>query len=112
MGGAWGGDGQIEADSRVLMGYAKPVGGYGALADGAGLIGYPSFTSDGISCACCYDPNLKQGGAIELQSIVPRASGRWKITKLTHKLSAYMTGGGSWNTAIEAAYIGGGNNAK
>ena len=102
----------IDDDTMVLMEYDKPRGDNVPLSVETGLIGYPSFTSDGIACSCFYDPNLKQGGAIELQSIVPRASGRWKITKLTHKLSAYMTGGGSWNTAIEAAYIGGGNNAK
>lgn len=97
----------IDDDTMVLMSYDTPRGESVPLSVDTGLIGYPSFTSDGISCSCFYDPNLKQGGVIEVQSIVPRASGRWKITKLTHNLEAYTTGGGAWRTDIEAAYIGG-----
>ena len=102
----------IDDDTMVLMEYDKPRGEVVPLSAGNGLIGYPSFTSDGISFSCFYDPNLKQGGVVEIQSIVPRASGRWKINKLVHNLTAYTSGQGKWNTAIDATYIGGGSNGK
>ena len=99
----------IDDDSMILMPYDKPrSGGAVLLTPEIGLIGYPSFTSDGISFSCFFNPNLKQGGQVKIESIVPRASGYWKITKLSHKLTAYRTGGGSWYSSVDAAYIGGG----
>lgn len=73
-----------------------------------GLIGYPTFNQDGISCKCLYNPDLIYGGLIKVESIVPRASGTWRITKLTHSLSAYVPGGGNWESQIEAMYNDGG----
>lgn len=67
-----------------------------------GLIGYPTFNQDGISCRCLFNPNLRHHGLIEVQSIVPRASGIWKINGLSHSISAYQPSGGSWETQIEA----------
>ena len=99
----------IDDDSMILMTYDKPrSGGAVLLTPETGLIGYPSFTSDGISFSCFFNPNLKQGGQVKIESIVPRASGYWKITKLSHRLTAYRTGGGSWYSSVDAAYIGGG----
>ena len=99
----------IDDDSMILMPYDKPrFGGAVLLTPETGLIGYPSFTSDGISFSCFFNPNLKQGGQVKIESIVPRASGYWKITKLSHRLTAYRTGGGSWYSSVDAAYIGGG----
>lgn len=69
-----------------------------------GLIGYPTFTENGIACTCLYNPNLLYGGLIKVESIVPRASGLWRINKLTHSLSAYTPGAGSWESQIEAVY--------
>lgn len=69
-----------------------------------GLIGYPTFTQDGISCRCIFNPDLLYGGLIRVESIVPRATGTWRITKLSHSLAAYVPGGGNWESQIEAAY--------
>lgn len=69
-----------------------------------GLIGYPTFNQDGISCRCIFNPNLIYGGLIKVESIVPRASGVWRITKLTHNITAYIPGGGNWESQIEASY--------
>ena len=92
----------IDDDSMILMPYDKPrSGGAVLLTPETGLIGYPSFTSDGISFSCFFNPNLKQGGQVKIESIVPRASGYWKITKLSHRLTAYRTGGGSWYSSVD-----------
>ena len=74
------------------------------LTKNTGLIGYPTFNQDGISCKCIFNPDLIYGGLIKVESIVPRATGLWRITKLTHDLSAYNPGGGNWESQIEAAY--------
>jgi hypothetical protein len=74
------------------------------LTKNTGLIGYPTFNQDGISCKCIFNPDLIYGGLIKVESIVPRASGVWRITKLTHHITAYIPGGGNWESQIEASY--------
>ena len=69
-----------------------------------GLIGYPTFNQNGISCRCMYNPHLLYGGLIKVESLVPRASGEWRITKLTHNITACTPNGGNWESQIEAAY--------
>jgi hypothetical protein len=74
------------------------------LTKDTGMIGYPTFTQDGISCKCIFNPALAYGGLIKVESIVPRAGGVWRITKLTHSISAYVPGGGNWESQLEAAF--------
>lgn len=69
-----------------------------------GMIGYPTFNQDGISCRCIFNPDLAYGGLIKVESIVPRATGVWRITKLTHNVSAYNPGGGNWESQLEASF--------
>ena len=79
-------------------------GGTVTLSKDTGLIGYPTFTQDGISCRCLYNPALVHGGLVKVQSMVPRASGIWRITGLSHNLAADTPHGGSWESRIEAVY--------
>jgi hypothetical protein len=70
-----------------------------------GLIGHPTFSADGIECVCLFNPDVQQAGLIEVESIVPKASGTWKVTKLTHNVSSTD----QWTTEIKAEYVGGGD---
>lgn len=72
------------------------------LSKNTGLLGYPTFTQEGISCRCLFNPALAHGGLIKVESIVPRASGTWKISRLTHNIAAYLPSGGSWESRIDA----------
>jgi hypothetical protein len=72
----------------------------------SGLLGYPSFSNDGVDATCIYDGRLEIGGKVEIKSVVPKASGTWKISKLEHKLEAYVPGGGEWLTAFSAVWLG------
>lgn len=76
------------------------------IADYTGMIGYPSFSSDGIEVRCVYNKDLKVGGYINLQSILPQASGEWQITKLKHSLEAYHPNSGIWETSISGVIPG------
>ena len=71
----------------------------------SGLIGYPTFTADGISLNAFFNPDFKLKGLIRVESIVPRATGTWKITKLSHSLSAYRTDSEDWYSSIEAHWV-------
>lgn len=68
-----------------------------------GMIGYPAFNSNGINVFHEYRPHFIQGGMIEVESIVPKASGQWKIVKMTHQLQSFGAGP-NWKTYMECIY--------
>ena len=71
-----------------------------------GLLDYPKFNNDGIQLTAIFNKNFQLGGTIEVESIVPKATGVWKIVKMTHTLAANSPDNGKWQTEIEAQYIG------
>ncbi len=71
------------------------------LSKDTGLIG-STFSSEGISLACHFEKELQIGGLVEVDSIVPKASGLWKISKLSHKISANFSGSNYWESAVDA----------
>lgn len=97
----------IDDETMTLMPWDKPRGDAVLLKADSGLIGYPSFTQDGISCSCFFNPRLQLGGQVKIESEVPRASGYWKITKLSHELAAYTQG--RWASKIEGMFISDGS---
>lgn len=69
-----------------------------------GLIGYPSFSNFGIELRTLFNPDYQMFGRIEVQSIVPKASGTWQIISYDHNLTAYLPSSGPWETKITAVY--------
>lgn len=70
----------------------------------SGLIGYPTFSNQGIVLSCEYNPRIKQQGLIQVESIVPKATGTWRVIKLNHIIAANIPADGDWKTQIEAVY--------
>ena len=66
--------------------------------------GYPVISSEGVDVRCLYNERLELGGLIQVESIVPRASGIWRIIKLSHELEAFNPGGGPWESKMTAFY--------
>lgn len=93
----------MDDETWTIQPWGKPRGDAVLLKAESGMIGYPSFTQDGITCECFYNPRLQLGGQIKIESIVPRASGYWKITKLSHDLAAYTQG--RWVSRIDGMYL-------
>jgi hypothetical protein len=60
-----------------------------------GLVGYPTFDSQGyILARSFYNPGLKFGGKVTISgSDLPRANGTWGIRQLTHLLDAVQPDG-------------------
>lgn len=106
----------IDDGKFVLLPYDKgrnEEGNAVLLTPETGMLGYPSFNNDGVSVKCLYNPALELGGMVKIESIVPGASGVWKITKLSHELAAYGRQSGTWYSQIDASPIdGGGDVAK
>ena len=99
----------MDDETWIIQPWGKPRGDAVLLKAESGLIGYPSFTQDGISCECFYNPRLQLGGQIKIESIVPRASGYWKITKISHDLAAYTNG--RWVSKIDGMYLSDGTDS-
>lgn len=73
---------------------------------GTGLKGYPSFTQDGIEFLCEFDPTIELGGLVKLESVVPRASGTWKVSGMTHTLECFAPqSAGAWESRIKAVFV-------
>lgn len=85
----------------------KPNGGVVLIQGDSGQYGYPSFTNDGVQCKVYFNPSLTLGGFFELKTILPAASGIWKISKLEHKLSANKPTGGDWMTSLNGVWVQG-----
>ena len=72
-----------------------------------GLVGYPMLSDDGFTATCHFNPGLFVGSLVQLDSIVPRASGRYKVMKLVHSIVANDPDGGDWFTTIEGKFYHG-----
>lgn len=64
-----------------------------------GMIGYPSFTSNGIFVTTLMNPLVRMGGSIRVQSSLQVACGKWKVTGVFHALQSEAPGG-QWFTQI------------
>lgn len=96
----------IDDGKFIIMPMDKAIEGNAVLVDPQnGLLGYPQFSNDGIELNMIFNPNLQIGGLIKVESVVPRASGTWKVTKINSKLEAYVPNGGSWNSQVSATWV-------
>lgn len=96
----------IDDNKFVIMPKDKAIEGNAVLVDKEhGLLGYPTFNNDGIEFKCIFDPNFRIGGLVKVTSIVPRASGTWKIVSINTKLEAYIPNGGDWTSSISATWV-------
>ena len=96
----------IDDKKFVIAPMGEPMDGNAILIDkNHGLLGYPAFNNDGISFKAIFNPNFKIGGLVSIESVVPRASGVWKITKINTTLEAYIPSGGEWSSEITATWV-------
>lgn len=101
----------IDDDVMIL----SPAGGAGTKAGGGrgnavllskttGMLGYPVLSNEGIQLQALYNPAFRLGGLVRVESIVPKASGTWRIIKLTHDLAAFDPKGGPWKSQMTTYY--------
>ena len=100
-----GADLLIDDDEMILLPrQGNRKGNAVLLKKDSGLVGYPAITSNGIECKSIFNPAFRFAGLFVLESIVPKASGTWRVIKLTHKLSANDPSDGSWESSITGFY--------
>lgn len=70
-----------------------------------GLIGYPTFTQNGVRLRSLYNPNMIFGRKLEVRSQLSPACGTWVVANVNHNLDAEVTGG-QWATEVECTLFG------
>lgn len=105
---AVGADLILDDDKMILVpkdSVRKAEGSIPVISAASGMIGYPTFTNQGIQVSSFFRPELHVAAAVRVESIVPHASGVWKITQLTHNLSAHNPGSSAWETSFEGMWL-------
>lgn len=75
------------------------------VSPGTGMIGYPAFNSMGIIVTTVFNPSINFGNAIQVESSLKPACGRWICNKLQHELESEMPNG-NWFSRIQAVKPG------
>lgn len=75
------------------------------IAPDTGMIGYPQRTQQGFTVQSLFLPAVVFGGAIQVESDITQANGKWAIFSLIHDLEA-ETPGGKWMTTLECNLFG------
>jgi hypothetical protein len=65
------------------------------------LVGYPGFNSKGVVLKTLFDPTLKYGAPIQVQSDITPACGTWTIYSMDYNLAS-MVPNGPWFCIISA----------
>lgn len=66
----------------------------------SGLFGYPSFDNTGINFRCLFNPAIKFGGSVALQSSIPKANGQYLVLCVGHQLESEKPGG-AWYSIVK-----------
>lgn len=69
-----------------------------------GLIGYPVYERAGLNVEALYQPVFGTGVPIDVESIVPSATGRWYPYSMVHNLDANMPSG-KWQTNMKCLRV-------
>jgi hypothetical protein len=69
------------------------------ISPATGMVGYPTFSSNGLMLTTTFNPSVVIGGVIEVQSSLTPACGKWIATQIAHSLES-ETPDGQWFTHI------------
>lgn len=69
------------------------------ISPGTGLVGYPKFASNGLMLTTEFNPQIKPGGVVQVQSSLTAACGQWIVMQAQHSLQS-ETPGGQWFSQI------------
>lgn len=99
---------ELFIDDKVLAICPRGTGRKGQIpliSPSSGLIGYPQFDRIGVSFHTLYNPAIRFGGLVNIDTIVEPARGTWRVTGLNHSLSCQMPGG-AWQSTIRCTDSG------
>ena len=92
----------IDGNTLAIWPHGQPRSGVAVDVSAAtGMIGYPTFSSFGISVTTLFNPAIVYGTQLNVTSALKPACGKWIVYTLAHDLEA-ETPGGTWETHLEA----------
>jgi len=96
----------VERNTMVIIPPGQTRNGDAVLVSKeTGMVQYPSFNQANVLVRVLFNPNIKYGGAIQVQSTLTPANGKWKVSRLGYDLES-MTPNGKWFMDIEGVVIG------
>lgn len=66
-----------------------------------GMVGYPVYSSMGVSVTTEFIPNVNMGGQVQIKSSLAPATGTWNVFEVIHQLESEKPDG-AWFTQISA----------
>lgn len=67
----------------------------------SGLVGWPTVDKVGVAFTSLYNPSIRHGGKVKVESSVKPANGEWYVYSLSHRLESEKPGG-AWFTHVQA----------
>lgn len=68
----------------------------------SGMIGYPTLDENGITFSCFFNPDIRTGAQIRMESIIKHATGIWQIYSIKYELQNY---GEKFIQTVKASYV-------
>jgi hypothetical protein len=75
------------------------------IAPDTGMVGYPTYTSTGLIVSTMFNPVVRQGAMVQVESSLTPACGLWRVVSVTHDIEAQMPSG-KWLTHMQVAAPG------
>ena len=97
----------IDDDEMIISPRGQPVGNKNnapLISPAFGMIGYPQFSANGLTVKSLYNPAIRMGNWIEIQSSIEKANGMFRATSLKHNISSENPQG-KWESIVEVSYI-------
>ena len=74
------------------------------ISPGTGMVGYPALNSKGMAVKTLFDPRIRLGGKVRVESSLPMATGEFAVFNFGHQLSTLVPGG-PWFTNLECSNV-------
>ena len=74
------------------------------ISPSTGMVGYPLLNSKGATIKTLFDPRIRIGGAVRVESSLPMATGEFPVFNFSHSLSSRMPNG-PWFTTMECSIV-------
>ena len=66
-----------------------------------GMVGFPKFMNQGVVVKTLYNPDIRYGSVIKVESSLQSACGLWGVTQMVYELES-ETPGGAWFMTMQA----------
>ncbi len=99
---------ELVIDNGVLAIWPKGgvrKGSVPLISPSSGMVGYPTYTATGIVVTTRFNPTVRFGEQIQVQSSLTPACGAWNVVTLVHDIEANMPGG-KWFSQMQLAAPG------